>query len=99
MSYPDLNSDMKAFLWNTIDCPILADGMESIELSENDIKHLSTMQKNTIKRVMGVSKHSAHSNILKALRVPTVDDIIKNAMRLYRNIFKALLQETCNLPF
>merc|ERR1712215_519568 len=39
---------------------------------------------------MGISKHSHHSNILKVLGVPTVDDVIKNiAMRHYRNIFKA----------
>ena len=39
---------------------------------------------------MGISKHSHHSNILKALGVPTIDDVIKNnAMRLYSNIFKA----------
>ena len=90
MSYPGLNSDVKAFLWNTIGCPILAYGMESIDLSESDIKQLKTLQGNTIKRVMGISKHSHHSNILKALGVPTIDDVIKNnAMRLYSNIFKA----------
>ena len=39
---------------------------------------------------MGISKYSHHSNILKALGVPTIDDVIKNnAMRLYSNIFKA----------
>ena len=90
MSYPGLNSDVKAFLWNTIGCPILAYGMESIDLSESDIKQLKTLQVNTLKIVMGISKHSHHSNILKALGVPTIDDVIKNnAMRLYSNIFKA----------
>ena len=48
------------------------------------------LQGNTIKRVMGINKHSHHSNILKALGVPSVDDVIKNnAVRLYKNIFKA----------
>ena len=63
MPYPDLNSDVKAFLWNTIGCPILAYGMESIDLSESGIKQLKTQQGNTIKRVMGISKHSHHRNI------------------------------------
>ena len=90
MSYPVLNSNVKAFFRNTIVCSIIAYGMESIDISESDMKHLRTMQGITIKRVMGVSKHSHHSNILKALGVPTVDDVIKNnAMRLYRNIFKS----------
>ena len=39
---------------------------------------------------MGINKCSHHSNILKALEVPFVDDVIKNnAVGLYRNIFKA----------
>ena len=73
MSYTGLSSDVKAFLWNTIGCPILAYGMESIDLSESDIKHLKTMQENTIKRVMGINKRSHHSNILKALENPSVE--------------------------
>ena len=90
MSYTGLSSDVKAFLWNTIGCPILAYGMESIDLSDSDIKHLKTVQGNTIKRVLGINKRSHHSNILKALGVPSVEDVIKNnAVRLYRNTFKA----------
>ena len=101
MSYPGLNSDVKAFLWNTIGCPILAYGMESIDLSESDIKQLRTMQGNTIKRVLGISKHSHHSNILNALGVPTVDDVIKNnAMSLYKASLKQIPQQkTGKLPF
>ena len=90
MSYTGLSSDVQAFLWNTIGCPILAYGMESIDLSDSDIKHLKTVQGNTIKRVLGINKRSHHSNILKALGVPSVEDVIKNnAVRLYRNTFKA----------
>ena len=71
-------------------CPILAYGMDSIDLSESDIKHLRTMLGNTTKIVMGVNKYSHHCNLLKALEVPNVNDVIKkNAMRLYRNVFKA----------
>ena len=58
MSYPGLNSDAKAFLWNTIGYPILAYDMESIDLLECVIKHLNSMQGNTIKRVTGIDKHS-----------------------------------------
>ena len=36
-------------------------------LSESDIKHLKTMQGNTMERVMGINNRSHHSNILKAL--------------------------------
>ena len=45
--------------------------------------------RNTLKRVIGISKHFHHSNILKAFVVPIVDDVVKyNTMRLYRSIFK-----------
>ena len=77
MSYPGFKSYVKAFLWNIICCPVLAYGMESIDLSERDITHLRTMEGNTIKRVMGISKHSLHNNILKDLGVPFVDDVVK----------------------
>ena len=84
LSYPGLNSDVKAFLWNTIGSPILTYGMESIDLSQSDIKHLKTTQGNIIKRVMGVNKCAHHSSLLKALVVPAVDDIIMdNSQRLY----------------
>ena len=78
VSYPGLNSDVKAFLWSTIGCHIHAYGMEFIDLSESDIKQLKTLQGNTIQRVMGISKLSHHSSNLQALAVPTVDDVIKD---------------------
>ena len=89
VSYPGLNSDVKAFLWNSIGCPILTYGMESLTLSDTDIKGLKTSQGNIIKRIMGVNKRSHHSSLLKALGIPPVDMIIQNnCLRLYRNIFK-----------
>ena len=85
---------MKALLWNTIGSSILRYAMESIDLIEIEIKHLSILQGNIIKSVKGVSKYSHHSNILKYL-----DDVIKNnAMRL-DILEQTSLQETCNLPF
>ena len=48
-----LNSDVKAFLWNSIGCPLLSYGMESLSLSNTNIKILKTTQGNIIKRIMG----------------------------------------------
>ena len=90
LSYPGLNSDVKAFLWNTIGCPLLSYGMESIALSNSDIKILKTTQGNIIKRLNGFNKRSHHSKLLKALKVPSVEDVIKNnSLRLYKNIFRS----------
>ena len=89
LSYPGLNSEVKAFLWNSIGCPILLYGMESIAISAKDIKSLKTTQGNIIKRIMGIKKRSHHSKLLKALKIPLVEDIItKNSLCLYKNIFK-----------
>ena len=64
--------------------------MESIDLTQNNFSQMKTTQGNIIKRVMGVNKRSHHSNLLKALIVPSVDNVIKNnSLRLYTNIFKA----------
>ena len=38
MSYQGINSDVKALLWNTISCPILAYGMKYTRLSEIDLQ-------------------------------------------------------------
>ena len=85
LSYPGLNSDVKAFLWNSIGCPILLYGMESISISEKDLKSLKTTQGNIIKRIVGIKKRSHHSNLLKALKIPLVEDvIIKNSLCLYK---------------
>merc|ERR1712090_25705 len=44
---------------------------------------------NIIKRIVGIKKRSHHSNLLKALKIPLVEDvIIKNSLCLYKNIFK-----------
>ena len=57
-SYPSLNSDVKAFLWNTIGSPILTYGIEALDLSQSDIKYLKTTLGNIIKRVMAVNKRA-----------------------------------------
>ena len=90
LSYPGLNSEVKAFLWNTIGSPILAYGMESMTLSQGDLKQLNSAQGTIIKRIMGVNNRAHHSNLQKALFVPTVVKVIENnSLRLYRNIFKS----------
>ena len=89
LSYPGLNSDVKAFLWNSIGSPILTYGMESIQLSKSNIKELKTTQGNIIKRVMGINKRSHNSDLLKALSIPSIEDLIQiNCLRLYKNVFK-----------
>ena len=89
LSYPGLNSDVKAFLWKSISSPLLVYGMESLSLSNSDLKLLKTTQGNIIKRIMGLNKRSHHTKLLKALKVPPIEEVIKkNSLGLYKNIFK-----------
>ena len=84
-----VNSDVKAFLWKSIGCQILIYGMKSIDLSRSDLKQLKTTQGNVIKQIMGVKKRAHHSNLLKALKIPPVEEVIaNNLLRLYKHIFK-----------
>ena len=62
LSYPGLDSDVKAFLWKSIGSPLLTYGMESVALSNNDLKALKTCQGNTIKRINGLNKRSHQGN-------------------------------------
>ena len=51
--------------------------------------HLKEDLKKKSKRIVGIKKCSHHSNLLKALKIPLVEDvIIKNSLCLYKNIFK-----------
>ena len=76
-------------MWKSIGSPLLSYGMESLSLSSTDLKVLKTTQGNIIKRVMGINKKSHHSKLFKALKVPSIEQVIQNnCLRLYSNIFK-----------
>ena len=47
--------------------------------------HLKEDLKKKSKRIVGIKKCSHHSNLLKALKIPLVEDvIIKNSLCLYK---------------
>ena len=88
MSYPGLHTNVKCYLWNTVGAPTLLYGTECIPLSDKDIKKLRMSQTNVLKGVLGLSKRNHHSNLLSALGLPMVDDVIvKNTLGFYNRIF------------
>ena len=88
MSYPGLDTSVKSYLWNIIGSPTLLYGMECVHLSKSDICLLKSTQGSIIKHVMGVNKRSHHTNLLKALNITPVDELIENNMlQLYHRIF------------
>ena len=89
MSYPGLASETKAYLWNSIGAPMITYGMDSVNLTNANLKQLRSVQGNVIKRVMGIPKRSHHSELLEALRIPATNELVKvNTQKLYHRIFK-----------
>lgn len=89
MSYPGLASDTKAYIWKSVGAPMITYGMESVNLTHANLKHLKSAQATIIKRVMGIPKHSHHTILLEALNIPATDELIKNnVQRLFHRIFK-----------
>ena len=66
MTYPGLHTNVKCYLWNSVGAPTLLYGMESIPLSDKDVKNLRTSQSNILKGVLGLSKRNHHSKLLLA---------------------------------
>ena len=88
MTYPGLHTNVKCYLWNSVGAPTLLYGMESIPLSDKDVKNLRTSQSNILKGVLGLSKRNHHSKLLLALGIPVIDDVIvKNTLSFYNRIF------------
>ena len=91
--YPGLNCKVKTHLWNTINCPVLSYGLETIHISNADLEELKTTQGTVIKRGLGLNKRSHYHRVLKACNITPIEKIISNnAARLYHNIFQ------CNTP-
>ena len=88
MSYPGLDSMTKAHLWRTVCNPSLVYGCDSFSLSNRDVQKLESTQANLLKQALGLRKRSHHSNLLQALHVQKVSDVItKNTLSLYYRIF------------
>ena len=89
MSYPGLASGAKTYIWNSIGAPIMTYGLDCVTLSKGQLRQLKSAQASTIKRVMGIPQRSHHSNLLQALRVQNIHDIINtNTKSLFHRIFK-----------
>jgi hypothetical protein len=89
MSSSGLSSQVKSHLWKTVCAPTLLYGMESVDLNEQNLKKLESIQGSLIKQSLGLSKRNHHSNILHALNVTKCKDFIRNqTIALYNRTFK-----------
>jgi len=88
MSYPGLDSQTKAHLWKAVCAPSLLYGFECMNASELDVQKLESTQGSLIKQALGLCKRSHHSNVLSALSIPKVRDVLmKQTLSLYHRIF------------
>ena len=85
MCYPGLEAGAKAHIWNTIGAPTIQYGMECVDLSKKNMQHLSKVQTNIIKNVMGLSKRSHHTHLLQALSIPSFDQYLDLSIRRLYN--------------
>jgi hypothetical protein len=82
--YPGLHTSVKCYLWKSVCCPTMLYAMDCIPLSRSDISQLRSAQGSIIKNVMGLSKRHHHSQLLNAMKIPTVVDVIsKNVYSFY----------------
>ena len=87
--YPGLNCDVKTHLWNTINCPVLTYGLETINISKTELEELQSTQGTIVKRGLGLSKRSHYHRVLQACNIPPIEEVIaNNTARLYHNIFQ-----------
>lgn len=64
-------------------------GCDCLYINESDIQRLESLQGTLIKQCVGLGKRSHHSNLLKALCIPKIGDIIRNqCLSLYYRIFQ-----------
>ena len=76
----------KAYLWKPICSPTVLHGMDSIPINKSELAKLEAFQGQCIKSAIGVGKRSDHSNLLSALDIPTLANVIAhyNLSLLYR---------------
>ena len=89
--YPGLSSDVKIHLWKTIGQPTLLYGLESMSISHNSLKSIESCQGSFVKKMLGFSNRSHHSNLLEAAHINKVENMItKNSISLWRKSFSCL---------
>ena len=93
LSYPGLNSGTKTMLYKTSCQPVLIFGCEALALSESNFNDLEKSQGHIVKQFCGLGKRHRHSDLIKALSIDKVRDIISQRTV---SLFHRLLQ--CESP-
>ena len=74
--YPGLLSEVKAYLWRICCAPVLTFGCDVLHLNVGDLDKLETLQGNLLKQSLGLSRRSHSTDLLQALGVPKIKEVI-----------------------
>ncbi|CAL4133541.1 unnamed protein product, partial [Meganyctiphanes norvegica] len=89
LSYPGLNCEVKTHIWNTVNCPVLTYGLETLHITNSEMGDLKSAQGSIVKRGLGLSKRSHYHRVLQACNIKPIEEVIaENAARLYHSIFQ-----------
>ena len=78
MRDPGVMSDTKSYLFCIICQPTLLYGLDAVDLNNNMIKKLENAQGGIMKRVCGIPKRSYHTQLLQALNISSVNNMLIN---------------------
>ena len=74
--FPGLSCDSKVYLWKSTGVKALTFGLDCVKLSKANMRHLESAQGTLIKQVLGLSKRSHHSKLLKALNIQPISQVV-----------------------
>ena len=82
MSFPGFNQDIKKYIWDSVcvDIEICPGHNVGPYLSNSQIKKLEYLQSTLLQSSLGLSVHSRHAKLIRALNVAPVGEIIKKAV-------------------
>ena len=85
--YPGASPVVQAYLYKHVCQPSLTYGLDCMNVSDRDICKLDSTQGKLIKQSLGLSKRSHNSQVLQALGIKPISDIVsKNTKSLYYRI-------------
>ena len=88
LCYPGLSTKIKSHMWNSYGEPSLIYGTDCLTLSQKELSNLQTTQSNLLKMIMGLSKRARSSNLIKAMGLKNIDELILiNKCKLLHRIF------------
>ena len=79
LCYPGLNTVSKVALYKTACQPVLTYGLDTLDVNQSNLNLLEKLQGNIVKQFLGVGDRCHHSNLVRALEIKSVKEIIEKS--------------------